>query len=81
MAEALRCNWSLLNRFELLVEYFTPILSWNNLYETKGLYCSYGGGGTRLGEVTCGGSPQLSFKRYQFKSIDFGQAGYLTYLG
>ena len=50
--------------------------------------CLHGGGGLQIGEVTCGGSPHLSYKREQSKMRDlYGQArcptkaGYLTYLG
>ena len=31
----------------------------------------HGGGGAQIGEVTCGGSPQLSCKRDQIRMIDY----------
>ena len=31
----------------------------------------HGGGGPQIGEVTCGGSPHLSCKRYQIKTRDY----------
>ena len=33
--------------------------------------CLHGGGGARIGEVTCGGSPHLSCKRDQIKIRDY----------
>ena len=42
--------------------------------------CLHGGGGPQIGEVTCGGSPHLSYKRDQIKTQErlYGQAGYHT---
>ena len=40
--------------------------------------CWHGGGGSQIGEVTCGWSPQLSWKRDQINERLYGQAGYLT---
>ena len=33
--------------------------------------CLHGGGGSQIGEVTCGGSPHLSYKRDQIKMRDY----------
>ena len=33
--------------------------------------CLHGGGGPEIGEVTCGGSPHLSYKREQIKMRDY----------
>ena len=40
----------------------------------------HGGGGPRVGEVTCDGSPHLSYKCDQIKMRDYnyGQVGYPT---
>ena len=50
--------------------------------------CVHGGGGPQIGEVTCGGSPHLSYERDQIKRRDYmdregypTKAGYLTHLG
>ena len=33
--------------------------------------CLHEGGGPQIGDVTCGGSPQLSYKRDQIKMRDY----------